>query len=91
MLILFLAFGFVFAFFDRQALPFLTPGFLAPVIAGRASDAWGLQTAVFISVGGAVVLLAFGLRETAPRVLRRRAERAATEVGSDTVVAGAVG
>ncbi|MEU7042052.1 MFS transporter [Streptomyces varsoviensis] len=53
----------------------LAGGFLAPVIAGRASDAWGPQTAMFISAGGAVavVLLSFGLRETAPRVLGRRA------------------
>ncbi|MFE7116634.1 MFS transporter [Streptomyces sp. NPDC057654] len=57
----------------------LAGGFLAPVIAGRASDAWGPQTAMFISAGGAVVvvLLSFGLRETAPEVLRRRALREA--------------
>ncbi|MDH6546141.1 MFS transporter [Streptomyces sp. SAI-041] len=69
----------------------LAGGFLAPVIAGRASDVWGLQTAMFISTGGAVavVLLSFGLRETAPRVLRRRAERAAAAVVSGAVVAGA--
>ncbi|MDH6513966.1 MFS family permease [Streptomyces sp. SAI-135] len=68
----------------------LAGGFLAPVIAGRASDVWGLQTAMFISTGGAVavVLLSFGLRETAPRVLRRRAERAAAVVPG-AVVAGA--
>ncbi|MFF7264900.1 MFS transporter [Streptomyces sp. NPDC008159] len=69
----------------------LAGGFLAPVIAGRASDVWGLQTAMFISTGGAVavVLLSLGLRETAPRVLRRRAERAAAAVGPGAVVAGA--
>jgi MFS family permease len=69
----------------------LAGGFLAPVIAGRASDVWGLQTAMFISTGGAVavVLLSLGLRETAPRVLRRRAERAADAVGPGAVVAGA--
>ncbi|MDT7847309.1 MFS transporter [Streptomyces justiciae] len=69
----------------------LAGGFLAPVIAGRASDVWGLETAMFISAGGAVVvvLLSLGLRETAPRVLRRRAERAAAAVGSGAVVAGA--
>ncbi|MFJ9121941.1 MFS transporter [Streptomyces sp. NPDC102394] len=68
----------------------LAGGFLAPVIAGRASDVWGLQTAMFISAGGAVavVLLSFGLRETAPRVLRRRAERATAAFGSGTVAAG---
>ncbi|MEU3962767.1 MFS transporter [Streptomyces buecherae] len=56
----------------------LTGGVLAPLAAGWASDTWGLETAMYISAGGAaaVVLLAFGLRETAPRVLRRRAERA---------------
>lgn len=69
----------------------LAGGFLAPVIAGRASDVWGLQTAMFISAGGAVavVLLSFGLRETAPRVLRRRAERATAVFGSGPVAAGA--
>ncbi|MFE6775073.1 MFS transporter [Streptomyces sp. NPDC057702] len=53
----------------------LTGGVLAPLAAGWASDAWGLETAMYISAGGAVavVLLSFGLRETAPRVLRRRA------------------
>ncbi|MFI0539619.1 MFS transporter [Streptomyces sp. WSLK1-3] len=69
----------------------LAGGFLAPVIAGRASDVWGLQTAMFISTGGAVavVLLSFGLRETAPRVLRRRAERDAAAVTSGPVMSGA--
>ncbi|WP_217185628.1 MFS transporter [Streptomyces sp. AC495_CC817] len=69
----------------------LAGGFLAPMIAGHASDVWGLQTAMFISAGGAVgvVLLSLGLRETAPRVLRRRAERAAVAVGSGAAVAGA--
>jgi predicted MFS family arabinose efflux permease len=49
-------------------------GFVAPIIAGAASDAWGLQAAMFMSAGGAVmvVLLAFGLHETAPRVLLKR-------------------
>ncbi|MBE3007777.1 MFS transporter [Microbispora sp. NEAU-D428] len=53
----------------------LAGGFLGPVISGWASDLWGLQTAMFIAAGGAliVVLLSFGLRETAPAVLRRRA------------------
>ncbi|MEV0261810.1 MFS transporter [Streptomyces sp. NPDC050617] len=57
----------------------LAGGFLAPVIAGRASDAWGPESAMFISAGGAVavVLISFGLRETAPEVLRRRAAREA--------------
>ncbi|MFC4056360.1 MFS transporter [Actinomadura syzygii] len=49
-------------------------GFLGPLVAGRASDIWGLDAAMFIAAGGAalVVLLSFGLRETAPAVLRRR-------------------
>ncbi|WP_326758991.1 MFS transporter [Streptomyces phaeochromogenes] len=53
----------------------LAGGFLAPVIAGWASDTWGLQAAMYISAAGAVVvvLLSLGLRETAPAVLRRRA------------------
>ncbi|WP_158890561.1 MFS transporter [Amycolatopsis anabasis] len=52
----------------------LAGGFLGPLIAGRASDAWGLQAAMYIAAGGAVVvvLLSLGLRETAPAVLRRR-------------------
>ncbi|WP_086837999.1 MFS transporter [Amycolatopsis kentuckyensis] len=53
----------------------LAGGFLAPVVAGWASDAWGLRAAMFIAAGGAVVVaaLSLGLRETAPAVLRRRA------------------
>ncbi|MVO87707.1 MFS transporter [Streptomyces sp. p1417] len=52
----------------------LAGGFLGPLVAGLASDVWGLDAAMFISSGGAVavVLLALGLRETAPAVLRRR-------------------
>jgi MFS family permease len=52
----------------------LAGGFLAPVIAGWASDTWGLGAAMYISAAGAgvVVLLSLGLRETAPAVLRRR-------------------
>ncbi|RBQ19223.1 MFS transporter [Spongiactinospora rosea] len=57
----------------------LAGGFLAPVIAGWASDQWGLSTAMFIAAGGAalVIVLSFGLRETAPAVLRRRGASAA--------------
>ncbi|TYK49662.1 MFS transporter [Actinomadura decatromicini] len=53
----------------------LAGGFLGPLVAGRASDIWGLDAAMFIAAGGAalVVLLSFGLRETAPAVLRRKA------------------
>ncbi|MEV3909938.1 MFS transporter [Streptomyces canus] len=56
----------------------LAGGFLAPVIAGWASDTWGLQAAMYISAAGAVVvvLLSLGLRETAPAVLRRRSASA---------------
>jgi len=52
----------------------LAGGFVAPVIAGWASDVWGLRSAMFIAAGGALVVagLSFGLRETAPSVLRRR-------------------
>jgi MFS family permease len=52
----------------------ISGGAIAPVIAGIASDAWGLQAAMFIAAGGAaiVVLLSLGLHETAPRVLERR-------------------
>ncbi|MEV6804283.1 MFS transporter [Streptomyces sp. NPDC051132] len=52
----------------------LAGGFIGPLVAGLASDVWGLDAAMFISCGGAVavVLLALGLRETAPAVLRRR-------------------
>ncbi|GHE53549.1 MFS transporter [Streptomyces longispororuber] len=52
----------------------LAGGFIGPLVAGLASDVWGLDAAMFISSGGAVavVLLALGLRETAPAVLRRR-------------------
>jgi hypothetical protein len=44
-----------------------------------------------MSAGGAIVvaLLSLGLRETAPRVLRRRSERAAAALGPGPVVAGA--
>jgi MFS family permease len=52
----------------------ISGGAIAPVIAGIASDAWGLQAAMFIAAGGAAiaVLLSLGLHETAPRVLERR-------------------
>jgi MFS family permease len=52
----------------------ISGGAIAPVIAGIASDAWGLQAAMYIAAGGAaiVVLLSLGLHETAPRVLERR-------------------
>ncbi|MEU6723722.1 MFS transporter [Nonomuraea wenchangensis] len=60
----------------------LAGGFLGPMVAGWASDQWGLQAAMFIAAGGAVavVALCFALKETAPAVLRRRA--AAVPAGS---------
>ncbi|MEU5860273.1 MFS transporter [Nonomuraea sp. NPDC047529] len=53
----------------------LAGGFLGPMVAGWASDQWGLQAAMFIAAGGALVVvgLAFALKETAPAVLRRAA------------------
>jgi MFS family permease len=52
----------------------ISGGAIAPVIAGIASDAWGLQSAMYIAAGGAAIaaLLSRGLHETAPRVLARR-------------------
>jgi MFS family permease len=52
----------------------ISGGAIAPVIAGIASDAWGLQAAMYIAAGGAAIaaLLSLGLHETAPRVLERR-------------------
>jgi MFS family permease len=52
----------------------ISGGAIAPVIAGIASDAWGLQAAMYIAAAGAAIaaLLSFGLHETAPRVLARR-------------------
>jgi MFS family permease len=53
----------------------LAGGFLGPMVAGWAADQWGLQAAMFIAAGGALVVVAlcFALKETAPAVLRRRA------------------
>ena len=52
-------------------------GVLAPTLAGRAADAWGLSAPLWIiaALAVAVALVALGLRETAPRVLARRAAR----------------
>ncbi len=52
----------------------ISGGAFAPVIAGAASDAWGLQSAFYIAAGAAaiVAVLSLGLKETAPRVLERR-------------------
>ncbi|GAA4095349.1 MFS transporter [Actinomadura miaoliensis] len=56
----------------------LAGGFLGPLVAGWASDQWGLRTAMFIAAGGAVIVmaLAVGLRETAPAVVRRATAKA---------------
>jgi len=50
-------------------------GAASPSIAGYVADRVGLQAPLWIMIGLTVVagLLAFGLRETAPRVLLRRA------------------
>jgi fucose permease len=54
-------------------------GAAAPFSAGYAADRVGLQAPLWIMTGLTVIsgVLAFGLRETAPRVLRRRAAAAA--------------
>ncbi|GLZ15607.1 MFS transporter [Actinomadura sp. NBRC 104425] len=59
----------------------LAGGFLGPMVAGWASDQWSLRAAMYIAAGGAVivVLLATGLRETAPAVVRRRAAQGTAE------------
>jgi predicted MFS family arabinose efflux permease len=50
-------------------------GVLAPSLAGTVADRVGLQAPLWMMLGVTVAgaLLAFGLRETAPRVLARRA------------------
>ena len=55
-------------------------GVIAPSVAGYAADLSGLQAPLWIMLGLAIAagILAFGLRETAPRVLRRRALLAAS-------------
>lgn len=54
----------------------LVGGFIAPVVAGRAADMYGLPVVMWISMAGALVagLLSLGLRETAPAVLARRGQ-----------------
>ncbi|NML31496.1 MFS transporter [Paraburkholderia antibiotica] len=63
----------------------LIGGFLAPTVAGLAADKYGLSVAMWMSSGGALLacLLSFGLVETAPAVLDRRAlaGRAAASLG----------
>jgi predicted MFS family arabinose efflux permease len=49
-------------------------GVLGPALAGKAADHFGLQAPLWIMFGLCIVagLLAFGLRETAPRVVARQ-------------------
>jgi len=51
-------------------------GVLSPFVSGYAADRFGLQAPLWIMLGLCILagLLAFGLRETAPRVLARRAQ-----------------
>ena len=51
-------------------------GVLSPFVSGYAADRFGLQAPLWIMFGLCILagLLAFGLRETAPRVLARRAQ-----------------
>ncbi len=52
----------------------LTGGVFAPLVAGWLADAAGLQLPMYIMIGlaGTAALVALGLRETNPAVLRRR-------------------
>jgi ACS family hexuronate transporter-like MFS transporter len=54
-------------------------GVLAPFVAGNAADRIGLAAPLLIMVGLALAagLLSIGLRETAPRVVARRAAQTA--------------
>lgn len=64
----------------------LIGGFVAPTVAGFAADKYGLQFAMWTSAIGAILacLLSFGLVETAPAVLRRRALAGAAANRLDT-------
>ena len=59
-------------------------GVLAPSLAGTVADRVGLQAPLWMMLGVTVAgaLLAFGLRETAPRVLARRATGAKLQVSA---------
>ncbi|AGF72045.1 major facilitator family transporter [Corynebacterium halotolerans YIM 70093 = DSM 44683] len=50
-------------------------GFLNPIVTGAVADVYGLSSALLISSGGALVATFFALflKETAPRIVRRRA------------------
>ncbi|MDN7500204.1 MFS transporter [Burkholderia gladioli] len=58
----------------------LIGGFVAPTVAGFAADKYGLNFAMWTSAAGAIFacVLSFGLVETAPAVLRKRAPAGAT-------------
>ncbi|KWF67708.1 MFS transporter [Burkholderia pseudomultivorans] len=64
----------------------LIGGFVAPTVAGVAADRYGLSFAMWMSAAGAVLacVLSFGLVETAPAVLRRRALAGAAANRLDT-------
>lgn len=58
----------------------LIGGFVAPTIAGFAADRYGLSIVMWMSCGGALLaaFLSLFLKETAPLVLARKADRAAS-------------
>ncbi|MBY8609665.1 MAG: MFS transporter [Burkholderia sp.] len=64
----------------------LIGGFVAPTVAGFAADKYGLQFAMWTSATGAILacVLSFGLVETAPAVLRKRALAGAAAGRLDT-------
>ncbi|RQU87803.1 MFS transporter [Burkholderia cenocepacia] len=64
----------------------LIGGFVAPTVAGFAADRYGLQFAMWTSTTGAILacVLSFGLVETAPAVLRKRALAGAAAGRLDT-------
>lgn len=57
-------------------------GFLNPMITGAVADVYGLESALLISSGGALVATIFALllRETAPRIVARREIKAEVPV-----------
>ena len=56
-----------------QLIGELVGGCVAPVLAGVAADAWGLEAPLYIACAGAIIggIIAFGLKETAPIKLKR--------------------
>ncbi|WP_409304781.1 MFS transporter [Peribacillus sp. SCS-155] len=52
-------------------------GCVAPVVAGMAADAWGLEAPLWIAFAGALIggIIAFGLSETAPIKLKQSVQR----------------